>query len=135
MTRKAWALWAERRASDFKDQALLNRAKILEGEALRIQSEMKRVGVDAPAEWLATAQEARLRHVPESESGALGHRAFRAKLAAATSEAELKTIIAEIEAFFPGVAADKDSGRINLKRSEAAYANDRGGYVSRIRAA
>jgi tetratricopeptide (TPR) repeat protein len=126
-TRKAWALWAERRASDFKDEALLNRAKIAEGEALRLQSQMKRVGVDAPAEWLATAQEARRRKVPESESGAMGHRAFRAKLAAATSEAALKSIIEEIEAFFPGVAADKDSGRINLARSEAAYVNDPAG--------
>jgi hypothetical protein len=123
-TRKAWALWALRRASDFKDQALLNRAKALEGEALRIESEMKRVGVDAPAEWLTMAQEARRRQVPESESGAMGHRAFRAKLAAATSEAELKTAIEQIEAFFPGVAADHESGRVTLTRWEASYAND-----------
>ena len=100
-TRKAWALWAERRASAFKDQPLLERAKVIEGEALRIESDMKRMGVDAPAEWLAMAQEARQRQVPESESGALGHRAFRAKLAAATGEAELKTLIEQIEAFFP----------------------------------
>ena len=60
-TRKAWALWAERRASAFKDQPLLERAKVLEGEAFRIESDMKRLGVDAPAEWLAMAHEARRR--------------------------------------------------------------------------
>jgi tetratricopeptide (TPR) repeat protein len=123
-TRKAWALWAERRASVFKDQALSERAKVLEGEALRIESDMKRLGVDAPAEWLAMAQEARQRQVPESESGALGHRAFRSKLVAATGEAELKTLIEQIEAFFPGAAADKESGRSNLARWEKAYTDD-----------
>jgi hypothetical protein len=123
-TRKAWALWAERRAGDFKDQALLNRARALEGEALSIESKVKRLGVDAPAEWLAMAQDARRRQVPESDSGALAHRAFRAKLAAATSEAELKTLIEQIEAFFPGAAADKASGRVNLAQWETPYTDD-----------
>ena len=92
---------------------------------------MKRLGVDAPAEWLAMAQEARRRQVPESDSGALGHRAFRAKLAAATSEAELKTLIEQIEAFFPDAAADKESGRVNLARWETAVRRRSRGHLSR----
>jgi tetratricopeptide (TPR) repeat protein len=126
-TRKAWALWAERRAIDFKDQALLNRTKALEGEALRIESQVRRLGVDAPAEWLAMAQDARQRRLPEAETGALGHRAFRAKLAAATGEADLKTLTEQIETFFPGVAADKESGRANLAQWEKNYADDPAG--------
>ena len=51
----------------------------IEGDALRIESEMKRLGVDAPGEWLAMAQDARRRNVPEPEPSALGHRALKAK--------------------------------------------------------
>src|SRR5262249_43360396 len=94
------------------------------GEALRIESEVKRLGVDAPGEWLAMAQEARRRQVPESESGALGHRALRAKLATATNQAELKTLNEQIEAFLPDAAGDKESGRVNLAQWEKAYADD-----------
>ena len=47
-TRRAWSRWAERRAKDFGDNALLKRALELEGEALRIEVGMKRLGVDAP---------------------------------------------------------------------------------------
>ncbi len=55
--RRTWAQWAERRAIDFKDNALRDRARAIEGDALRIESEMKRLGVDAPREWLTMAQE------------------------------------------------------------------------------
>src|SRR5204863_2865631 len=71
--RKAWARWAERRAADFKDDALRKRAKALEGEALRLESKWKRVAVDAPQEWLAMAQDARRRQVPEPEPSAQAH--------------------------------------------------------------
>src|SRR5207248_6159063 len=66
-TRKAWARWAERRAADFKDEALRKRAKALEGEALRLEGELRRVAVDAPQAWLEMAQEMRRRQVPEPE--------------------------------------------------------------------
>ena len=36
-------------------------------------------------------------------------------------------MIEQIEAFFPGAAADKDSGRSNLARWEKAYTDDPGG--------
>ena len=115
-TRKAWARWAERRAKDFKDNALLDRARAIEGDALRIESEMKRLGVDAPREWLAMAQDARRREVPEPEPSALGHRALKAKLAAATTAADLKAVIEEIKAFFPEAADRSGVGAINLAR-------------------
>jgi tetratricopeptide (TPR) repeat protein len=120
-TRKAWARWAQRRAKEFNDTALLERARAIEGDALRIESEMKRVGVDAPREWLTMAQDARRRKVAEPEPSAQAHRALRAMLAAAPGAAELKGVLQEIEAFFPDAAADKVSARVNLARWEGAY--------------
>lgn len=125
--RKAWAQWAERRGNEFKDNALRERARTIEGEALRIESDMKRLGVDAPREWLAMAQEARRRRVPEPEPSALGHRAFKARLAAATTAGELTALIKEITEFFPGAAGDRASGQINLARWEVPYNDDPAG--------
>ena len=51
--------WAERRARGLQGQGAPRSARTIEGEALRIESEMKRLGVDAPREWLAMAKEAR----------------------------------------------------------------------------
>jgi hypothetical protein len=126
-TRKAWARWAERRAKDFKDEPLRKRARALEAEALRIEADMKRLGVDAPQEWLALAQDARRRQVSEPEPSAQGHRALRAKLAVATDAALLKGVIQEIEAFFPKAAADVASGHVNLAPWEGPYAEDPAG--------
>ena len=66
-TRKAWARWAETRGKDFKNEAVLKRGRELEAEAFRIETAMKRLGVDAPQEWLAMAKDARRRGVPEPE--------------------------------------------------------------------
>jgi tetratricopeptide (TPR) repeat protein len=125
--RKVWARWAERRAKDFKDSALRDRAKVIEGDALRIESEMKRLGVDAPREWLSMAQEARRRQVPEPEPSALGHRALKARLAAATTPAEVTAAIDDINSFFQQAAADQASGRLNLARWEGPYSDDPAG--------
>jgi hypothetical protein len=126
-TRKAWARWAERRAAAFGDKALRDRALALLGEALRIESEMKRVGIDAASEWLAMAIDARRRGVPEPEPSALAHRAFQSKLAATSGAAELKSLIDQIASFFPGAESDRESGRVNLSRWEASYAGDPAG--------
>jgi hypothetical protein len=126
-TRKAWARWATRRAEAFGDKALRDRALALEGEALRIESGMNRLGVDAPGEWLAKAIDARRREVPEPEPSALAHRALHSKLAAANGAAELKTLVGEITSFFPGADSDRESARINLSRWEASYATDPSG--------
>ncbi len=121
-TRKAWAAWAERRARDFKNDALMKRARELEAEAFRIETEMKRLGVDAPQEWLAMAKDARNRKVPEPEPAALAHRAFRAQLASLPDVAALQTVIREIEKFFPLAASDLDSGRTSVARHAEHYA-------------
>ncbi len=75
-TRKAWAAWAQRRARDFNDEPLSMKARTLESEALRIEADSKRLGVDAPREWLAMAWNARKRRVREPEPSALAHRAL-----------------------------------------------------------
>jgi tetratricopeptide (TPR) repeat protein len=125
-TRKAWARWAEHRASDFGEEngPLMKRAKELEAEVLRMQGDLKRVAVDAPQEWLAMAQDAQRRKVAEPEPSALAHRALRAKLAAAKDVEEIKAAIAGIEAFFPVAAKDQGSARVNLARWEEPYAKD-----------
>ena len=123
-TRKAWARWAEYRAKDFKNEALLRRARELEAEAFRIETEMKRLGVDAPQEWLAMAKDARRRRVPEPEPAALAHRALRAKLAGAADVPELEEVIQEIEKFFPKAATEPESARANVARWEELYAKN-----------
>jgi tetratricopeptide (TPR) repeat protein len=123
-TRKAWAQWAENRAKAFKDDALVKRARELEAEAFRIETAMKRLGVDAPKEWLAIAKDARRRRVPEPEPAALAHRALRAKLAGATGIPELEDTVQEIEQFFPQAATEPESARINVARWEELYAKD-----------
>jgi hypothetical protein len=130
-TRLTWARWAERRARDFKDEALLKRAKKVEADALRIEADFKRLSVDAPKQWLEMAQDARRRQVPEPEPSALAHRALRASLAAASDAATLKSIVRSIESFFPNAAADRESAVANLASWEAPYANDPGAaYLS-----
>lgn len=123
-TRRAWARWAERRAADFRDEALLRRARTLEAEALRLEGEIKRVAVDAPQEWLAMARDARKRKVPEPEPSALAHRALRARLASADGLAALKSVAGEIESFFPEAPKDRAAARTPLGRWEARYADD-----------
>lgn len=123
-TRRAWARWAEHRATEFRDEPLLRRARALEAEALRLEGEMKRVAVDAPEEWLAMARDARRRKVAEPEPSALAHRALRARLASADGLAALRSLAVEIESFFPATKADRAAARFNLKRWEAEYADD-----------
>jgi hypothetical protein len=123
-TRKQWAVWAERRARDFKNDALMRRARELEAEAFRIETNMKRLGVDAPEEWLVMAKDARRRRVPDPEPAALAHRAFRAQLAGSPDADQLQTIIREIESFFPKASSDLEAVRTNLSRWEARYSAD-----------
>jgi len=124
--RKAWAAWAEARGKAFKENALIQRARSLEAEALRLESEQKRVTVDAPKEWLALAEEARRRNIAEPEPSALVHKALQAKLADASKSDSVKEVIPLIERFFPEAARDRASGQIDLGRWNEAYANDPG---------
>ena len=122
--RKAWAAWAEARGKAFKDNALIQRARSLEEEALRLEGERKQLTVDAPKELLALAEEGRRRHIAEPEPSALAHKALQSKLAAASNSDALKEVISSIERFFPEAAKDQASGRIDLGRWSQAYSNN-----------
>jgi tetratricopeptide (TPR) repeat protein len=121
--RTAWARWAEQRGKAFDDQALRKRARELDGEAIRIEGERSSA---RPADWLALAQRARTREVPEPEPSALAHRAFRAQIADARTAAAWKTLQEQIASFFPN-AAQVPSGNADLARWDAPYANDPAG--------
>ena len=107
---------------------LIERARTLEEEALRVQGEQKRSTVDAPMELLALAEEGRRRHIAEPEPSALAHKALQSRLAAASTSDALKEIISSIERFFPDAAKDQASGQINLGRWGQAYSNDPGAF-------
>ncbi len=97
--RQAWAAWAEARGKAFKDNALIQRARSLEEEALRLEGQRKQSTVDAPKELLALAEQGWRRHIAEPEPSALAHQALRSQIAAATNPAALKEVIASIERF------------------------------------
>jgi hypothetical protein len=120
-SRLRWAHWAERRAKDFDDKALGERAQGVEAEAIRIEADRPSNG--AGDALVALAERARGRGIPEPEPSALAHRGFRRLIAEAKSpqaRAELRT---RITAFFPG-AARAVADPADLTRWEAAYAND-----------
>ncbi len=123
-TRNAWARWAEKRGRDFKNDTLIQRSRELEAEAFRIETAMKRLGVDAPQDWLAKAKDARRRKVPEPEPTALAHRRSAAILDSATGIPELEAAIREIQEFFPDAASDVNSAAPTLARWEEHYAID-----------
>ena len=95
--RAAWARWAERRGSEFADQALRKRARELDAQALRLDAD--RPDADPAARWLRLAHRARgLKR--EAEAGFLAHRAFRSRLGA-SEPAALEALADEVAAFFP----------------------------------
>jgi tetratricopeptide (TPR) repeat protein len=123
-SRRKWAAWGERRALDFKDNALYKRAKEIEADAMRLKADLKRLGVDAPQEWLAMAKDAKASQIPEPEPSALAHRAFRAMLAGAKSASDLRSLIQEIEGFFPQARTDRATTGTNLATWDRPYASD-----------
>jgi tetratricopeptide (TPR) repeat protein len=127
--RKKWAAWAEKRGKSFKpeDKPLIQRARTIQAEALRLEGEARRVGVDAPGEWLALAEEGRRRNIPEPDPSALAHKAFQAKLAATSKSDAIASLISAIEKFFPQASKDRASGSVELGRWQQAYTNDPAG--------
>jgi hypothetical protein len=123
-TRRAWARWAEHRASEFRDDSLMRRARALEAEALKLEGEDRRVSVDAPGEWLEKAIDARRRKVPEPEPSAWAHRAFRARLAGTNDVEGLRALRARVESFFPDARSDRGSAAVGLGRFQGPYADD-----------
>lgn len=122
--RRAWARWAERRGREFGDAELKERAQLLEGKALRIESERR--STDPRTELLALARQARSRNVPEPEPSSLAHRAFQAQLAAAETVEELKALRDRIETFLPDARTPRGGDGV-LAKWEAPYANDPAG--------
>jgi tetratricopeptide (TPR) repeat protein len=123
--RNVWARWAAQRGKEFQDKDLLERAGALEAEAIRIEAEQS--SADPPRHWLELAERARRHGVPEPEPSALAHRAFRARLAQATSAADLKALLAAIEAFFP-MARTLPPAAAGLSGKEALDAQDPATY-------
>lgn len=122
-TRLRLAEWAARRAKDFGDNALAARAKEVEGEGYRIESNAKRF-VDPPQEWLSLAKEGRKKGVAEPDPSALAHRAFRAMLAAAKSPPDLDSLKEEVERFFPAAATPPSGGESGLGAWGEQYEQD-----------
>jgi tetratricopeptide (TPR) repeat protein len=126
-SRKAWAAWATQRGKAFRDSTLLQRARAIEAEALRLEAEQQRFTVDAPKQWLELAEKARRGNVAEPEPSALAHKALQAQLAAAASSESCQAVIATIERFFPQAAKRMAAGSRLPPRWVAAYASDPGG--------
>ncbi len=70
------------------------------------------------------AKDAKARQIPDPEPSALAHRAFQSMLATATTVSDLKSLIQEIESFFPASRTDPAAAGANLARWEKPYAND-----------
>ncbi|MDR3638252.1 MAG: hypothetical protein P4L84_30895 [Isosphaeraceae bacterium] len=120
-TRLKWALWAEKRAKDFDDKPLKERARELEGDAIRIEAQ--RTSADNGEAMLALAERARSRGIPEPEPSALAHRAFRKLVSTAKTPQALAAFRTRIEAFFP--TASRPPGEpADLARWLTPYAHE-----------
>lgn len=98
-SRLAWAKWAEHLGKEFRDDELLNRARELEGDVIRIEAD--RPSADPGRTWLALAQRARERKIGGGEPEALAHRAFRTLLQDAKTTDAVAAVLKQIESFFP----------------------------------
>lgn len=113
--RKAWTGWAEQRAKAFQDAPLFKRAREVEADAIRAESDDRARAPGAAGHWLALADRARAQKVPEPEPSAQAHRGFRAALSGAESAEDLNALAGKIETFFPDApkvpAESADPGR------------------------
>jgi hypothetical protein len=119
--RSRWAHWAEFRAAEYADAELGEKARDLEGEAIRIEAE--RPAKDPSQNWLALAERAKKRRVPEPLPSALAHRALRATLKDAGTAADLDRLLPKIEALFPD-AQRPNPDPPDLSDWSGPYAND-----------
>jgi tetratricopeptide (TPR) repeat protein len=116
-----WARWAERRGKEFKDTALLDRARELDRDALRIEAE--RPAADPARHWLALAERAKDPRYPREESGALAHRGLRARLAAVKNSADAERLRKQIVGFFPNAQLEEGDAA-GAGKWLAVYAKD-----------
>jgi hypothetical protein len=117
--REAWARWAEHRGRMYADDALVGRARELEAEAIRLESELP--GSDAAAKALELAERAKRRKVPEPELSALAHQALRPRVREARTAAEVEAVVDQIETYLP--ASKSPGAAADLSRWQAAYDN------------
>jgi len=117
--RTAWARWGEVRGREFEDEALLTRAREVQGQAIRAAADRPPAG-DLAGFWLGLAERARAEKVAEPEPSALAHRGFRAAGAATRTADAWKTLAGRIEAFFPD-APKRPEGAADLARWETPY--------------
>ncbi|SIN80487.1 hypothetical protein SAMN05444166_0969 [Singulisphaera sp. GP187] len=120
--RAAWAAWADRRAREFQDDALLQRAREIELEAIRFEAESRTT--DPAKLWLKLAERARAHGLPEPEPSALAHRSFRARLESAKEPEALARLLADLTAFFADSAAPVTTEATELATWEGPYAKD-----------
>ena len=84
------------------------------------------MGVDAPAEWLALAEEASPQARRRAGSVGAGAQGFPGKAERGEQERRAQGDLVAVERFFPQAAGDRDAGRVDLGRWEQAYASDPG---------
>ena len=116
-SRRAWALWAERRGKELPDTKLESRGVILEGEALWLEASRP------DADNLGLAARSAGRPISEAVRNALVHRGFRDRLAKAQSPADFDALARQVEAALPASADPKAAAEVDPKRLEA-YATD-----------
>jgi tetratricopeptide (TPR) repeat protein len=120
-TRTSWARWAETRGREFGDDVLLARAREVEGEAIRFESD-RPPSRDQASFWLALADRARSHKVAEPEPSAQAHRGLRAALGAAKAVDELKDLRKRVEEFFPDAPGTRHAAT-DLTKWEKTYLN------------
>lgn len=119
--RLAWSRWAEHLGKEFRDDELMNRARELEGDSIRIEAD--RPSADPGGTWLALAQRARDRHIGGAEAEALAHRGLRALLQDAKTTDAIAAVLKKIESFFPAAAGQRGDEAMAAKW-QALYARD-----------
>ena len=95
VNRDAWAAWGERRAAEYQDDALRDRAREVAAEAIAIDA--ARPGADR----LMLADRAKTRHVAEPLPSALAHEGFRKLLAEVNRPADAQALATRVAGFFP----------------------------------
>ncbi len=110
-SRRAWGLWAQKRGKVFNDNALEQKGRELETDALWVEA-------TAPgADPVALARRESARPVSPRTIGALYHTGFRRRLAKARDADELGSIAREVEGALPKA---KDARETNVDLGELA---------------
>ena len=129
--RMGWVRWADRRVQAFHpkdpkrdldpvDVALAARAREIEAELIRVESE--KAVRDPVAHRLSLAERARSRGIPEPEPSAQAHRAFRVAISEAKTADDFNSLRTKIEGFLPNAVKPPEIAP-DLTKWNAAYRN------------